>query len=140
MHRFSRIQDIIDSHKQIVDDLSKEELIKKLYVYYEELIFHNKALRQANEKILDIKDAYQELFDFAPISYFIINDKGVILDANRNAKNLFGNLVGQSIVKYVDINSRKDLYIFLRNLVVSDHSRVSIVLKIQDAPVHMEIV
>ncbi len=140
MHKFSRIQNIINSHKEIADDLSREELIKKLYDYYEELIFSNNELKRANEKILDIKDAYQELFDFAPIAYFIVNDKGVILDANRNAKNLFGNLVGQSIVGLADYESKQDLYVFLKNLLVSDYTRTSTILKIQRVPVHMEIV
>ncbi len=140
MDKFSHIQDIINNHQEIADDLSREELIRKLYVYYEELIFQNAELKRANEKMLDIKNDYQELFDFAPISYFIINDKGIILDANRNAKNLFGNLVGQSILRYVEFKYKKDLYVFLKNLVGSNYSRISTVLQIQEIPIHMEII
>ncbi len=140
MHRLSHIQDIINNHDKIDNDLSKEELIKKLLIYYEELIFQNDELKRVNDEILDMKNDYQELFDFAPLSYLIINDKGVILDANKNARNLFGNLIGQSIIRYVEHKSKKELYVFLKNLAVSNYSRVSIVLKIKDTPMHMEIV
>ncbi len=140
MDKFSKIQDIINNHNEIDSDLSKEELINKLFVYYEGLIVQNNELKRVNEKILNIKDSYQELFDFAPVSYFIINDKGVILDANRSAKNLFGDIVGQSIVRYVDFQYKKDFYIFLKNLLMSNYSRISTGLRIEDGLVHVEVI
>ncbi len=140
MDNFADIQNIINAHYNVSDTLSKEELNKRLFIFYEELMFQNEELKRVNEQILEMKNEYQELFDFAPVSYFIINDKGIILDANKNAKNLFGNVLGQSILRYIDFKSKKDLYEFLKKLIVTNYSRVSTIFKIAEARLHMEII
>ena len=55
--------------------------------------------------------SYQELFEFAPVSYLVSDNDGMIVEANRNAGELLGlspeRLVGKPIAIFVPMEHRK---------------------------------
>ena len=66
------------------------ELIHELEVHQIELEMQNEELRQAQLDLETARDKYTDLYDFAPVGYFSIGDKGLILDANLMGATMLG--------------------------------------------------
>jgi PAS domain S-box-containing protein len=58
-------------------------LIHELQVHQVELKKQNEDLRQAQEELAKARDKFQELFDSAPVGYFILSTHNIILDVNQ---------------------------------------------------------
>ena len=58
------------------------ELIHELEVHQIELEIQNEELRQSQLDLEAARDKYANLYNFAPVGYFSISDKRLILDAN----------------------------------------------------------
>lgn len=67
-----------------------KELMHELEVHQVELEMQNQELREAQHRLEDIRDQYTDLFDFAPIGYIILNEKGEIENINLTACSLIG--------------------------------------------------
>ena len=65
-----------------------QSTIHELLVYQIELQMQNLELRQAQTALEAARERYFELFDFAPVGYLILNEKGLITEANHTAAAL----------------------------------------------------
>ena len=65
-----------------------EELLHELRVHQIELEMQNDELRMAHEKLEELQARYFELYDMAPVGYFRIDEKGMILEANLTGAKL----------------------------------------------------
>jgi PAS domain-containing protein len=75
------------------DDLSPAEiqqLVHELRVHQIELEMQNTELHAAADRMEDLLTKYTDLYDFAPVGYFSLDQKGVILEANLTAATLLG--------------------------------------------------
>jgi len=73
--------------------LSPEEIRKTLYelrVHQIELEMQNEELHQAHAEMDVVRARYFDLYDMAPVGYFIISKMGLILEANLTAATLLG--------------------------------------------------
>ncbi len=75
-------------HKIVPGDL--EELIHELEVHQIELEMQNDELRKAQTEIEISRSRYAELYDFAPVGYFTLDNMGVIVEANLTGASLLG--------------------------------------------------
>ena len=64
------------------------KLLHELQVHQVELEIQNEELKNARDKAEDLLDKYTTLFDFAPISYFIIDKNGIIYETNFSGAKL----------------------------------------------------
>jgi PAS domain-containing protein len=67
-----------------------QKLIHELQVYQIELEMQNEELRKAQAELEESRSKYFDLYELAPIGYFTLDKKGLILEANLTGANLLG--------------------------------------------------
>ncbi|MGE5253367.1 MAG: PAS domain-containing protein, partial [Planctomycetaceae bacterium] len=67
-----------------------EKLVEDLRTHQVELEMQNRELREAQIEIEDSRSKYSDLYDFAPIAYFTLDNKGIITEANLRSAWLLG--------------------------------------------------
>ncbi len=98
------------------------ELERELHIHEIELEMQNEELQTTQLKLVDSIGNYAELFDFAPISYFILDIDGVIQNVNLKGCNLIGfekkQLIGKHLSVFLNGEYCQDDYYRHRNLVI----------------------
>jgi PAS domain S-box-containing protein len=96
------------------EDFSFDEaqrLNHELRVHQIELEMQNEALRQSQVELMESYEKYIDLYDFAPVGYLSIDEKGVILEANLTlAKQLEierGSLIGFIFPNFIAQSERQ---------------------------------
>ena len=84
----SQINETEDTSRLSVEEA--ETLLHELMVHQIELEMQNDELHKAQVTMEELKDKYLTLYDFAPVGYVTLNEKGVILEANLTAARLLG--------------------------------------------------
>ena len=96
--------------EQPADDFSRDwvqatRLVHELRVHQLELVTQNQALREARAEAEAGWDHYRELYEFAPVGYFTLDARGVILQVNLEGSCLLGvdrdQLVGSRFALFV---------------------------------------
>jgi len=75
---------------QALSPAAAQKLLHERRVNQIELEMQNEELRTAQEKLAESREQYFELYDVAPVGYFSISEKGVILEANLTGANMLG--------------------------------------------------
>nr|MBF0222305.1 PAS domain S-box protein [Desulfobulbaceae bacterium] len=73
--------------------LSQEDvkkLVEELNTYQIELELQNEDLRKTQLKLEQSRNRITDLYDFAPIGYLTVSDKGLIVEANLTAADMLG--------------------------------------------------
>ena len=76
-----------------------EALIHELQVHQVELEIQNEELRRARGELEALRKKYYDLYDLAPVGYFTLSEKGMILEANLTADRLLGVTKGALVQK-----------------------------------------
>ena len=102
-------------------DLTMEKakiLMHELEVHQIELEMQNQELREAQQQLEKARDEYCDLFDFAPVGYLILNEKGVINNINLTACHLFGidrlHIKGKPFSAYLSKGEANTFFLSLR--------------------------
>jgi PAS domain S-box-containing protein len=86
-------------------DQTPEMIIHELHVHQIELELQNEELKRVQLELVESRDKYQDLYDFAPIAYFTLNHKGIIKDVNLTGGSLLGTprpkLLGRGFGNFV---------------------------------------
>lgn len=95
-----------------------ESLVEELNIYQIELEHQNEELHKAQDELELIKNRYADLFNTAPIGYFLINKDYTVIDVNATGCSLLGcdysQLKKQSITKYIQSEYQDTFYFHLR--------------------------
>ncbi len=70
------------------EDLNK--LVHELQVYQAELEIQNTELAEAQNRLEESRNKYYELFDLAPVGYFLLDTSGMIQEVNLTGCDLLG--------------------------------------------------
>jgi len=94
--------------KENVEALSPDEvrqMLHELRVHQIELEMQNEELRRAHEELEAARARYFDLYDLAPVGYFILNEQGLILEINLTTATLLGvarsALVKQPLTRFI---------------------------------------
>ena len=91
-------------------DVDVRALLHELQVHQIELEMQNEELLRVQTAEREVSDKYHNLFDFAPVGYFRLNEKGQILEVNLAGAELLGldrgRVVGKRFGQFVETGYR----------------------------------
>lgn len=95
-----------------------KSLVHELEVHQVELEMQNQELRETQQLLEKSRDEYSDLFDFAPVGYLIIDEKGTIVNINLTACHMLGvdrlQLKGKPFSAYLMIGDANSFFLNLR--------------------------
>ncbi len=89
------------------------DLIHELRVHQIELKMQNEELRRVHGELEKTRDRYSHLYDFAPVGYLTLSEKGLVTEANLKAAKLLGierSLIVGSLFSRFILNSDQDIF------------------------------
>ncbi|MGD0845241.1 MAG: sigma 54-interacting transcriptional regulator [Geobacteraceae bacterium] len=86
----ARLRSITAGENQPRTEADMQRLIHELQVHQIELEMQNEELRRAREELELSLNKYAELYDFAPLGYFVFDAAGVIREVNLAGAQLLG--------------------------------------------------
>ena len=102
-----------------------QKIILELQTHQIELEMQNEELNRTQEELEFARARYFHLYDLAPVGYFSLNGKGLILEANLSAAALLGvnraELITQPITQFIH-NEDQDYYYLYRKNILGKHS------------------
>lgn len=105
----------------LIKDLTLEEsksLLHELEVHQLELEMQNEELRETQHRLEEVRDRYTDLFDFAPIGYIVLNERGEIKNINLTGCDLLGIersfVIGKPFSAYISNGQSRILFLNLR--------------------------
>ncbi|MDD3927806.1 MAG: ATP-binding protein [bacterium] len=126
-------------------EMSAEDLLYELQVHQAELQAQNEELVRAKADVEEALRKYTELYDFAPVGYFTLDESIVIREVNLTGSALLGRdrekLTGRPFLLFVAMEDRNAFHEFYQGLLHSDHRR-TFEVKLQEEgepPVHVRI-
>jgi PAS domain S-box-containing protein len=94
-----------------------ERLVRELGVHEIELEMQNEELRRGRNDLEESQRLFEELFDFAPIGYVVLDPEGKISQANLEMSRMGGvprqNLARRRFADFADVSCRESLDDFL---------------------------
>ena len=102
-----------------VEDI--KNVIQELQVHQIELEMQNEELRQTQRELHAERDKYADQYDFAPVGYFSISEKGMIMEANRTGAAMLGvergRLIHQPFSRFIDKDDQEAFYFHRKKLI-----------------------
>ena len=119
-----RLHDKNAAPVEAMTEVDARALLHELQVHQIELEMQNEELLRAQAAAQEASDKYHDLFDFAPVGYFRLDEQGRILEVNLAGAALLGldrsTAVKQRFGQYVAIKSRARFAEFLENVLRAD--------------------
>jgi PAS domain S-box-containing protein len=97
-----------------------QRLVHELQVHQIELEMQNEELRRIQAELEESRDKYSDLYDFAPVGYLTLSEKGLIVEANLTCANLLGMerspLIGKPLSGFIARDDEDIFYMHRRNV------------------------
>jgi PAS domain S-box-containing protein len=97
-----------------------ERLLHELQVHQVELEMQNAELHEARDRMEVLLEKYTDLYDFAPVGYFSLDESGRIMEANLTGAALLGversRLINRPLQRFVATASQPGFLTFLQRV------------------------
>jgi len=97
-----------------------QRLLHELQVHQIELEMQNAELQEARDRMEAMLEKYTDLYDFAPVGYFSLDEQGRILEVNLTGAALLGversRLINQPLPRFVTPASQPGFLAFLKRV------------------------
>ena len=97
-----------------------QKLIHGLEVHQIELEMQNGELRRTQMKLVESRDKYHELYDFAPVGYFTLNKEARIRQVNLTGADLLGiqrsKLINTKFSRFISPDFQDDFYFHCKRI------------------------
>jgi len=104
-----------------------EELLHDLQVHQAELEMQNEELRRVQTELEESRDQYIDFYDFAPVGYLTLDDKGRISKINLTGAALLGvernKLIKQHLAHFVAPEDRASLHRHFKAVLKHDETQ-----------------
>jgi two-component system, cell cycle sensor histidine kinase and response regulator CckA len=111
----------------------KDHLFHELQVHQIELEMQNEELRRAQLELEAARNEYSDLYDFAPVGYFTVSEKGMIAAVNLTGASMLGverqRLIGNPFSHFVH-KEDQDIYYFHKKALLEEMSQTSCELRL----------
>jgi PAS domain S-box-containing protein len=111
------------TQREAMRHLDRERLLHELEVHQIELEMQNAELRAARDEAEGLLGKYTDLYDFAPVGYFTLDDRGGIRLANLTGSAMIGiergRLVGRTFASFLPVGKRTEFLVFLKRVMES---------------------
>ncbi len=111
-----------------LSDADLRAMAHELQVHEIELEMQNEELRKDQMVIADISKKYTDLYDFAPIGYFTLDEAGLILEANLTGSEMLGMerqlLIGKPLGCFVVKDDNDILYLHRRRVFETQEKQI----------------
>jgi len=102
-----------------------DKTLHELQVYQIELELQNDELKRASEELLKSHKRFTDLFELAPVGYFLLNEDFSILNVNLSACLIFDlekeKLIGKPFTHYIDPAWQDTFYFLMKRVMRSDN-------------------
>ena len=131
-----------------IDQMTRADIRNLVYefqVYQIELELQNEELKAAHHQLAFSLDRYAQLYDYAPIGYLTLDQKGVIVQSNLKAGKILGyaetQLFGKKLVEFIHEDDREKYYHYNRELLkATEKNTAEFRINTQnDQPAYIEI-
>ncbi|QKK10424.1 MAG: PAS domain-containing protein [Pseudomonadota bacterium] len=111
----------LQRHSQQAEDQGRAaQLAEELRVHQVELEMQNRELRESQQLLEEARVRYADLYDFAPVGYLIVDQRGRIDEINLTAASMLdqprANLIGLPLTGWLRSPDIKRFFDFLRAL------------------------
>lgn len=110
------------------DAADSAHLLHELEIHRIELEIHNEALRHAYGEADALGERYADIYDFAPVGYFTLDQQGVIVDLNLAGAILLGikrtEKSRHRFLSHVEAHARDEFSAFVAAVLQSDSRHV----------------
>jgi PAS domain S-box-containing protein len=86
-------EDLLEKNPEAVESMLPEDiqkLVHELNVHQIELEMQNEELRRVQLEIEESRSRFSDLYDFAPVGYFTLDEKGMIVEVNLTGADMLG--------------------------------------------------
>ena len=141
-----RLKSLSDSSEQPPPgDIDYKKIVEELKFQQSELEIQNDDADSARTELDAAINSYKDLYDFAPVTYLTLSDKGVILDVNQPGVTLLkmdrSLLIGSPFLLQIKPDNHLTFIVFIRDILEKNSMRqCDLELECAQQPfwVHME--
>jgi PAS domain S-box-containing protein len=108
----------LEASKEAMQQITEQR--EELQTQREKLLIRNKELRKAHIELEVSRHRYSDLYDFAPVGYFVLDKDGLTLDINLTGAALLGVkktlIIGKHFSNYVNRADHDAFFLFRRKV------------------------
>ena len=113
-----------DNQIEKLDRTDLASLAHELAVHQAELEIQNEELLQSRREAEEARDRYLDLYDFAPVGYFTLDEHSRIIEANLTGCRLLGtdkrDIKNKPFARYIEDDEADSFYLYRKKVLEKD--------------------